>query len=219
MNQSLRSRWKPGMADVLALLSGFRAPPEGWGPRVAIEEMLVTLQQLENPKDLPDARRDKTVRTLMIVAVSMAVLLVPALGQEAFPKAEVFGGYQFSHLDPTLSANGWNTAINGSLRAWFGVAADFSGTYKNGTHVYTYMFGPTFSARSERVTPFAHALFGGAGGSSAIAFSMALGGGADVTACKHFAVRLIQADWLLLRSEGVTNKRNVRVSTGIVFRF
>ncbi len=155
----------------------------------------------------------------MLVAVSMAVLLVPALGQEAFPKVEVFGGYQFSRLDPGLNANGWNTAINGNLKPWFGVAADFSGTYKNGNHIYTYMFGPTFSARSERVTPFTHALFGGARGGSAITFSMALGGGVDVTACKHFAVRLIQADWLLLRSDGVANKRNVRISTGIVLRF
>lgn len=159
----------------------------------------------------------------MVVAVSMVVFVLPALGQGTSPKAEIFGGYQFSHLDPGLNANGWNVAANGNLSRWFGVTADFSGAYKNGGHVYTYMFGPTFSARSKGVTPFVHALFGGAtagaGGGSANAFSIALGGGMDVNASKHFAVRLVQADWLLLRSGGITDKKNARVSTGIVFRF
>jgi hypothetical protein len=163
------------------------------------------------------------MRKVMMVTVSMVVFVWSALGQSASPKAEVFGGYQFSHLDPGLNANGWNVAASGNLSRWFGVTADFSGAYKNGGHIYTYMFGPTFSARSKGVTPFVHTLFGGAtasgGGGSANAFAMAIGGGMDVNGGKHFAVRVIQADWLLLRSGGYTDKKNVRVSTGIVFRF
>jgi hypothetical protein len=39
------------------------------------------------------------MRKFMIVAVSLAVLLVPATAED-FPKAEVFAGYQFAHLYP-----------------------------------------------------------------------------------------------------------------------
>jgi opacity protein-like surface antigen len=159
-----------------------------------------------------------------MVAVAIAVLALPVMAQEDFPRAEVFGGYQFTHhSDPSLNLNGWNAALNGNFNRWFGVTADFSGSYKNGGHFYSYMFGPTIAARSEHVTPFVHALFGGAtagdGGSSDTAFAMALGGGLDANVGRHVAVRLVQADWLLLRSGGVTDKKNVRVSTGLVFRF
>jgi hypothetical protein len=85
------------------------------------------------------------------------------------------------------------------------------------------MFGPTFSIRTKNLTPFAHALFGGAlageGGSSGGAFSMGLGGGLDVHAGNHLAFRLVQADWLLLHAGGDTVKDNIRVSSGLVFRF
>jgi hypothetical protein len=48
---------------------------------------------------------------------------------------------------------------------------------------------------------------------------MAFGGGLDVNAGNHLAWRMVQADWLLFRSGGETDKKNVRVSTGLVFRF
>jgi hypothetical protein len=136
---------------------------------------------------------------------------------------ELFGGYQFTHLNPSLNTNGWNVAVNGNFNSWFGLTGDFSGSYKNGGHMYTYMFGPTFSARTKRVTPFVHALFGGAniggGGDSGGAFSMALGGGLDVNAGSHVSLRAVQADWLMLHSGGDTLSKNVRVSTGLVIRF
>jgi len=159
------------------------------------------------------------MKTLLVAAVSVLLLAVPVVAQQEYPRGEVFGGYQFSHFDPSINANGWNAAVNGNLNRWLGVTADFSGAYKNGGHLHTYMFGPTFSARTERVTPFAHALFGGATGGGETFFSMAVGGGLDVNANKHVALRLVQADWLLFRSGGLTDKKNVRVSTGLVFRF
>lgn len=160
----------------------------------------------------------------LLIAVAMLAWGVSAVAEEEYPKAEVFGGYQFTHLSPSINANGWNAAVNGNLNRWFGVTGDFSGTYKNGGHMYTYMFGPTFSARTQNVTPFVHALFGGAtlggnGGGSSGAFSMGLGGGLDVNAGRHLALRLVQADWLLLHSGGETAKKNVRISTGLVLRF
>ena len=163
------------------------------------------------------------MRQLIIVAISIAAFVVPALAQQETPSVEVFGGYQFSHFTPSINANGWNTAVTGNVNRWFGITGDVSGSYKNGGHMYTYMVGPTLSARTERVTPFVHALFGGAsaggGGETANAFAMAFGGGLDVNAGNHLAWRMVQADWLLFRSGGETDRKNVRVSTGLVFRF
>src|SRR5271154_1561023 len=98
------------------------------------------------------------MRRFMIVAVSIFVLALPVVAQLESSKVDVFGGYQFTHHDPSLNLNGWNASLTGNVKPWFGITADFSGSYKNGGHIYTYMFGPTIAARSRRMTPFAHAL-------------------------------------------------------------
>ena len=159
------------------------------------------------------------MKRLLMIAVAVSVLALPAAAQGDFPRAEVFAGYQFVHLNPSLNASGWTAAVNGNVNRWFGITADFSGVYKNGGHLYTYMFGPTVSARSGAFTAFAHTLLGGATDGGDSAFAMAVGGGADVNAGEHFAVRLVQADWMLFRSGGVTAKKNARVSAGLVVRF
>ncbi len=90
---------------------------------------------------------------LTIVAVSLAVFVLPAAAQKEFPRAEVFGGYQFLHLYPSLNANGWNAAVNGNVNRWFGVTADFSGSYKNilAARIKTVgTFTPTCSAQPSR---------------------------------------------------------------------
>jgi opacity protein-like surface antigen len=161
---------------------------------------------------------------LLVIAVALSALAVPAMSQEQLQRVqrvEVFAGYQFSHFNPSLNANGWNAAINGNFTRRLGITGDFSGVYKNGGHLYSFMAGPTFSARMKRVTPFAHLLLGSTSscGSCDNAFNMALGGGLDVNANDHFAVRLVQADWLLFRAGGVTEKKNARVSAGVVVRF
>ncbi len=113
-------------------------------------------------------------------------------------------------------------------------------------NVFTYLFGPRFTyRRSNRVTPFVQVLFGGARGSAQVAgtpgsqnaFAMTAGGGLDVKVNRYAAVRLIQAEYLLTRfdepNDGVCilivpppagciatrSQNNVRLSTGIVFRF
>jgi hypothetical protein len=163
------------------------------------------------------------MRKILAVLVWSAVCSFTAAAQE-HPRGELFGGYQFTHFEPDVNANGWNASITGNLNNWFGVAADFSGAYKNGGKFHTYMAGPVFSIRkSEAVTPFAHLLIGGAtasgGGISTSGFATAIGGGLDVKVNQHIAVRLVQADWLLFRSGGETDKKNARVSAGLVFRF
>lgn len=163
------------------------------------------------------------MRKILAVLVFSVVCSLTAAAQD-HPRGEIYGGYQFAHFNPDINASGWNASIAGNVNSWFGVKADFSGAYKNGGKLHTAMAGPVFSYRkSERVTPFAHVLIGGAvasgGGISENGFAMAVGGGLDVNLNKHIAWRLVQGDWLMFRAGGETDKKNARVSTGIVFRF
>ncbi len=68
------------------------------------------------------------MRQLIIVAISIAAFVVPALAQQETPSVEVFGGYQFSHFTPSINANGWNTAVTGNVNRWFGITGDVSGS-------------------------------------------------------------------------------------------
>lgn len=187
-----------------------------------------------------------------------------AMAQE-HPKAEVFGGYSYFRADGGANLHGWNASVSGNLNSWFGLVADFSGHYDSSssrselrfptfpfpgipgsppvsisvnsdTSVHTFLAGPRFSYRKkERITPFAHALFGasrrhaetevifdGAGrtffSANNTSFAAALGGGLDVELSKNIALRVVQAEYLLTRSFGF-NGNNARLSTGIVFRF
>ena len=138
-----------------------------------------------------------------------------------YPKEEILGGYSYLRSQGD-NFNGWNASAAGNANDWFGIKADFSGYYKSGLKAHTFMFGPQFSFRKEeRVTPFVHTLFGGthvSDGGSDTAFSMALGGGIDVKAAEHVAVRVIQADYVMTRFDGET-QNNLPLSFGIVFRF
>ena len=105
---------------------------------------------------------------------------------------------------------------------------------------YTYLFGPQFSHRGERFTPFAHAFsaqlvwlatgnhvpstsafFGANRKSSENAFATALGGGLDVNINKHVGIRIFQLEYLLTKfTDGRDNKQNnLRASAGLVLHF
>jgi len=152
----------------------------------------------------------------------LAVLLVCAVGAQAAPKAEVFGGYQFTRTEGGTNWSGWNGAVTGNIAPLLGVTADFSQVYNSGVHYTTYTFGPEIHAHLPIVKPFAHALFGGAklsaGGASTSGFAMYVGGGVDAG---HglIAWRVVQFDWLYDRFSGFSSSKNVRASTGLVVRF
>jgi hypothetical protein len=174
------------------------------------------------------------MKKLLGVAVALLVISVPVLCQD-YPKAEVFGGYQYTRINPGggISGdnyNGWNAAVTGNINRWLGATADFSGAYKDISGLslkqHTFLFGPTIASHSsDKFTPFVHALFGGAHSSASIsgaglsdsAFAMALGGGVDL-GVKNFALRIGQFDYLMTRFGGET-QNNFRYSAGIVFRF
>lgn len=168
----------------------------------------------------------------------LGLLLMPLAAQET-PKAEVFGGYQFTHvsiLDTGLNFNGWNASVTGNVNKWFGVTADFSGAYKSESgasiKIHSYAGGPVFSLNHEgTVNPFVHVLFGGARANFSVSvpgfsesagtngYTIMAGGGVDAKLSPRLAARIIQADWVYYHFEGIGEKKNVRVSMGIVFRF
>jgi len=177
------------------------------------------------------------MKRLLFMAGLMLFLPLVASAQDT-PKAEVFGGYSYLRVDgqggPGENLNGWNGSVVGNLNKWLGIKADFSGNYGNQTilglklhdSVHSYTFGPQISFRkSEKVTPFVHALFGGAHFRSSFlgvtvtdnAFAMFLGGGVDFKVSKSFAIRVVQADYNLDRVNG-SSLNNFRFSTGVVFR-
>ena len=172
------------------------------------------------------------MRKFIGFALLFGMFSLAAFAQENAPKAEFFGGYQYTRFDGGLNANGWDMALTGNLNRWFGVTGDFSGAYKSQNGVsfnnYTYTFGPVVSLRhNEMFTPFAHFLAGGFHSSAAFGgfsgsgsgFAMMFGGGVDVKATKHIGVRAVQFDWLSLRANGASDNNNMRISTGLLFRY
>ncbi len=138
--------------------------------------------------------------------------------------------------------NGWDASVTGYFHKYLGVQGDFGGSYATiggvSTHIYTYTGGPVVALNAEgKVNPFVHALFGGirlSGSESGVSislngFTMMFGGGVDVRANRAIAIRLIQADWLYyhfgsntiagIEVPSFTQSNNVRISTGVVFRF
>lgn len=166
------------------------------------------------------------------------------------------------------NVNGWNASLGVNVNRWFGLVSDFGGHYGsfsatqllpilvppcvppgcsiqtsgNDKH-HSFLFGPQFSFRTKKLTPFVHALFGGArvnqSGTTTILlppppipppfpftfnfftstmnFAFAGGGGVDYKFTERLAWR-VQADYLQI---GIPNRtlNNIRVSTGLVIHF
>ncbi len=104
----------------------------------------------------------------------------------------------------------------------------------------SYLFGPRISFRnSSRFTPYIQVLAGGMHANRVTlshcsfsctllpkqtSFAMTAGGGLDLTLRRHFALRLVQAEYLMTRFPSYTTgdsgtQNDIRLSSGIVFRF
>jgi hypothetical protein len=200
------------------------------------------------------------MRPILLIAVLLIVLPAETFAQEA-PPVEVFGSYSYLRPDGGGNLHGWNASVAVSLNRWLSVAGDFSGHYgsqslradtfdddfpfddfpgnitiraDSDANVHTILAGPRFSYRKhERLTTFAHALFGlsrfaadatiSFGNATIetsfadIDFSMALGGGLDVRLSESVGLRLIQADYLVTNFGG-NSQNNVRLSVGFTLR-
>ncbi len=198
------------------------------------------------------------MRILSVFAV-LLILAAVAVSQE-FPRAEIFGGYSYGNfqiLRTRSSLNGWNGSATVNIYRWFGLTTDFGGLYggtatetvpnspaiggtttlRENEKLHTILFGPQFSYRRGKMSPFARVLIGEARitnsfssvcNSCSGSFSLGtpifigvvspssvmtgVGVGFDYGFNKSLASRM-QADYL---QYGATD--NVRISTGIVFR-
>jgi opacity protein-like surface antigen len=139
-----------------------------------------------------------------------------------------------------------DASVNLKSKLGLGLVSDFSGFYKTYPNVgfpndqsktYLYLFGPQYSFRLHRFTPFAHVLFGvghikyiSGGVADTVfdkqpTFAYGFGGGVDYDLAWHMALR-VQADYLhpgFVTFDNQLQERvprsNSRISTGIVFRF
>ena len=193
----------------------------------------------------------------MKLTVLFVALFLPLpgtlLAQEAL-KAEVSAGYSFANLQllgtDRPNANGWNASVSVNLNRWFGLVTEFGGLYGASSSrtisfiplvetfdakAHTFLFGPRFTLRREKFSPFAHVLLGGARlnstitdffpqsgfssrfSSSSFAFALALGGGINYKFRDRWAWR-VQTDYLQSGFFAAT-QNNFRLSTGPVFYF
>jgi hypothetical protein len=70
---------------------------------------------------------------MKLFAVLCVLAMTLAASAQDYPKAEIFGGYNYASSDVTSPGrthlNGWNGAATANINRWFGVKADFSGLY------------------------------------------------------------------------------------------
>jgi hypothetical protein len=151
-------------------------------------------------------------------------------------------------LSGRVNANGWEGSFEGRIIPFLGVVADFDTHYgsqgvifpvcpaggclpppcpscavPNGSFSeHNFLFGPRVSIPVGRFRPFAEFLVGVAhananGIGTNNSFATAIGGGLDYRIIRPVAWRL-QGDYVRSSLFGET-QNNVRISTGIVFRF
>jgi hypothetical protein len=164
------------------------------------------------------------------VAMGILLLTCSASAQQA-PGIEVSTGYSFLRLGGSggESQHGGSISAAGNVNNWLGIVGDVGGYHSSpfgvSLNTYTFLFGPRFSLRAGKVTPFVQTLVGGAhmtasangrsGGMTS--FAASAGGGVDFRLTPHVALRP-QVEYIALRSSGHTLNAG-RASLGLVFRF
>ncbi|MGA2376404.1 MAG: hypothetical protein ABSF72_12855 [Candidatus Sulfotelmatobacter sp.] len=181
--------------------------------------------------------------------IGLALLLFVGLARAQVPTSgNVFFGYSYYNTDLSsigrASTNGFEASFEGKALPFLGFVADFDSHYGSQNFAATcpqpsggeacpnvnasvnernFLIGPRVSFSVGKFRPFAEGLFGGAhvnvnnGVGSDTSFATALGGGLDYKIIRPVAWRF-QGDYVQTRFFGATQD-NVRLSTGIVFRF
>lgn len=192
------------------------------------------------------------MRNALVAAGLFLFLPLLLLGQDGpgpypAPKAEVFGGYAYVHLEES-SMNGWIFSLAGNVNNNLGIVAESSGHYNRESSTnslgtasskltfHSFLAGPRITERRYKwISPFVHVLFGFTRVNASLSqtvtgaptatsdndvsgFTMALGGGLDITNDPRFFIRLIQADYYLIRADRVKHE-GARISAGVLLRF
>jgi hypothetical protein len=191
--------------------------------------------------------RKAVVLAIVIGLCPLVVMAQETPKAEVFGGYQYLHNGDLSSSGQTLSNssqnwNGWDANATYYFNKNIGVQGDFGGSYATisnvSSHIYTYAGGPVVALNAGgKVNPFVHALFGGvrlSGSQSGVSasfngFTTMVGGGVDVKVAPRIAFRLIQADWVYfhfgsstiagLSVPSFSGSKNVRIATGIVFRF
>ena len=161
------------------------------------------------------------MKKLVGVAVLVCLASMFAVAGEA-PKPEVFGGYQFTSTDGGWHGSGFSTSANFYIWKGLGVTGDLGSGFSQGQSLYTYTGGPVYSFQKKGVAPYVHALFGGAHAGAAgigVGGSAVLFGGGLNFGKRRLVFRAVNVDWMRLSFGGVSDNNNVRVNTGLLYRF
>jgi opacity protein-like surface antigen len=180
------------------------------------------------------------IAVLLLACAGLASAQIPSSGN-------IFFGYSFENTSSLAIGNsirpnlqGWEGSLEGKLVPFVGLVTDFSGHYgtQNYTvlgpeqpinisltgHEYEVLFGPRVSVPVGKFTPFGEFMVGvahlsttGAAFPTNTSFATALGGGLDYRLIRLIAVR-VEGDYVATHFYSTT-QNNLRVSTGIVFRF
>ena len=192
------------------------------------------------------------MRTSSLPFIAMLMAALPSCGQasqiqsKAVAPLEVTFAYSAVRSDTIPGGCGclWMQGGNAEFRAAFssriGFVGEIAGHHASNIDsahedisLVSYLFGPRFSFRIRRFTPFAQVLIGGAHGFDAIfpnsnrsptapdAFAMAAGGEVNIDLSRRFAVRPFQADYILtdLPNTAANHQNSLRLGAGIVFKF
>ncbi len=197
-------------------------------------------------------------RNLILLIGVVLFAGLPLAAQENTPKVEMELGYSYARFSPSVT-NSSSRSLNGGggsfmyvFNRWWGLKAELTGygsqtahvpfqggTLVNSANLFTYLFGPEITYRTNRVKVFGEVLVGGAhaatffnlyqeagltGAAPATnAFALATGGGFDVYVTKHIAIRPAQLDYLMTRFTnpltGQNSQNNFRYQAGVVFAF
>lgn len=181
--------------------------------------------------------------------LGIAIFLFAGLASAQVPSGNIFLGYSFENASSSVlglsssrpNLQGWEGSLEGKWLPWVGIVADFGGHYGSQTsdvptpggietvkvtgHELEVMFGPRVSIPVGKFTPFAE-ITGGIGHintggtlptASNTSFATAIGGGLDYRLVRMVAWRF-EGDYVTTRFFHST-QNNLRLSTGIVFRF
>ncbi len=146
-----------------------------------------------------------------------------------YPKGDVAVGVTINRFETSVGRRnlfGFTAAPAINFRKWWALEGDLTYTTKNVNGIkrsaFTYLIGPRFTKRSEKnkLEPFVHALFGGGHihgiGGTDNGWAGKFGGGLDVVAGKHVAVRVGQVDYFRYRSDRF-RLNNVTFTFGLKF--
>jgi len=199
------------------------------------------------------------MRKVLLVAVAVLLCGMYAFADDDYHKGELFAGYSYLHFGCGSGCTDNSVPVGFNIDGTYyfskhlGLTGDFQYHRRGlddiigGLHasIFSIHGGPRFKAHSGKLEPFAHALFGwsrlavsdpttelcgGGNTCSENSFSMKLGGGLDVAAARHIAVRVGEFNYYMTRfaatslgagaifPNSLTTQNNFTISAGIVIR-